>query len=186
MLIDIQTIISQLPNYAFWKDCDSIFRACNSEFAHIAGLASTDEVIGKSDYELPWGNSHADYYRQKDQEVLSGKDLINDIETQLQASGNIVTVLVNKSKLCNNKGKVLGVICQYSPIPIVVASAQHMNLTKKQRNVLEFVGKGFSAKKIASLLHMSVRTVEAYTEILKKKFQCRNKYELVVSAIRYI
>lgn len=55
-------------------------------------------------------------------------------------------------------------------------------LPKRQQQVLFHVIKGKSAKTIAKEMNTSFRTIEYYTEILKIKFNCKTKHELVEKA----
>lgn len=57
-------------------------------------------------------------------------------------------------------------------------------LTTRQIDVLKCVVLGYSAKKIASKLKISVRTAETYIEILKAKLRCHTKSELIEKVIR--
>ncbi|MFP4834583.1 hypothetical protein, partial [Paraburkholderia sp. BR10879] len=38
----------------FWKDAQSRYLGCNMTFARDAGLAYPEQIIGKSDDDLPW------------------------------------------------------------------------------------------------------------------------------------
>src|ERR1700736_4454744 len=73
----LEQIISNIPNYIFWKDTDFIYRGCNKNFARLAQLENPDDVIGKSDDELPWGKYTGFIYRQEDQYVVSTGNSIN-------------------------------------------------------------------------------------------------------------
>lgn len=59
---------------------------------------------------------------------------------------------------------------------------QKMNLPKRQQQVLFHLLKGKSAKAIAKEMNASYRTIEYYTEILKMKFNCKTKHELIEKA----
>lgn len=56
---------------------------------------------------------------------------------------------------------------------------QKIILPKRQQQVLFHVIKGKSAKSIAKEMNTSFRTIEYYTEILKIKFNCKTKNELI-------
>ena len=56
----IDELVNQLPAAIFWKDKNSVFLGCNQYFASLAGLTSPKEIIGKTDYNLPWGKHEAD------------------------------------------------------------------------------------------------------------------------------
>ena len=55
-------------------------------------------------------------------------------------------------------------------------------LSRRERECLEFLLQGKTAKETAALLALSARTVESYFEILKKKLKCSNKGQLFTIA----
>ncbi|HSX26786.1 MAG TPA: ester cyclase [Chlamydiales bacterium] len=55
-------------------------------------------------------------------------------------------------------------------------------LSKRERDCLELLLQGKTAKETAALLNLSRRTVESYFENMKKKLKCSNKGELFSAA----
>lgn len=68
----LEHILDNIPCYIYWKDINSVYMGCNKKFAQAAGLASPEEVIGKTDYDFAWGKTEAALFRQGDLEVLRG------------------------------------------------------------------------------------------------------------------
>jgi len=66
----LKTIIDTAPVRIFWKDRNSRYLGCNPIFARDAGVASLQEIIGKTDYELSWTEEQADHYRADDRQVI--------------------------------------------------------------------------------------------------------------------
>jgi PAS domain S-box-containing protein len=179
----LNQIITQVPNCIFWKDKNSVFLGANEHFAYIAGLCSVIDVKGKTDYTMPWGKTHADLYRMRDKEIINTAIAAKQIETQLRANGKLVTVIVHKAPLLDNKGKVIGVIGSFIELPNGFDNSHnHISIPPSQQAVLTHVVQGLSAKEIAKKLNLSQRTIEFYTVILKKKFSCRSKSELITKA----
>ena len=61
----MQTIIDNIPRAVFWKDKELRFQGCNKIFANVAGLKSHKDLLGKTDYDMPW-KEHGDAYREDD------------------------------------------------------------------------------------------------------------------------
>jgi PAS domain-containing protein len=81
----LQTVLNTFPLFVFWKDCNSVYLGCNQNFAVSAGLSSPEAIVGKTDYDLPWGVSEAELYRADDREVIeSGMAKLHLIESQKQ------------------------------------------------------------------------------------------------------
>ena len=113
----LNNILSNVPASVFWKDRKSVFLGANGQFAHDAGLQSPDELIGKSDYDLPWTKEEADFYRECDRKVMdSGEPLLNIEESQQQANGKEVHLLTSKVPLLDASGKAYGILGIYMDI----------------------------------------------------------------------
>ena len=113
----LQLIIDSLPGAVFWKDRNSIYQGCNMTFARFAGLASPAEVVGKSDYDLPWTREESDSYRAFDRQVMdSGEPVLHIVETQTQADGRVAWASTNKIPLRDGHGNVIGILGTYEDI----------------------------------------------------------------------
>lgn len=66
-------LIDQLSVAIFWKNTELVFLGCNKFFANLVGLSSPQDIIGKTDYDLLWGDALANSYRQEDQQILQSQ-----------------------------------------------------------------------------------------------------------------
>ncbi|MEO0355120.1 MAG: PAS domain S-box protein [Cyanobacteria bacterium P01_A01_bin.3] len=107
----LQTVLDTFPLSVFWKDLNSVYLGCNRNFLRDVGLTSIEDIVGKTDYDMPWGEEEADVYRADDRQVMdSGTAKLETIETQIQADGNLLWLETNKLPLRNLKGEVIGVM----------------------------------------------------------------------------
>ena len=112
----LQLVINNIPQAIFWKDCDSVYLGCNQTFAEDAGF-TPEQIIGKTDYDLPWTTEEADFFRSCDAAVMkSDTPQLNIIESQLQADGKQAWLKTNKIPLHDNEGKVIGILGTYEDI----------------------------------------------------------------------
>ncbi|MFC3909164.1 ATP-binding protein [Legionella dresdenensis] len=103
-------LINQIPAAVFWKNTDSVYLGCNQQFADMASLSSPDEIVGKTDYELPWGKYQGDIYRRDDYLVIESRTPKLGIEEpQTSVDGHVITLLTNKIPLYS-KNKVIGLL----------------------------------------------------------------------------
>jgi DNA-binding NarL/FixJ family response regulator len=58
-------------------------------------------------------------------------------------------------------------------------------LTEQNLKILELLGEGDSAKRIAGKVHLSKRTVEYHFGALQRLFNCKNNVQLVKRATDY-
>jgi PAS domain S-box-containing protein len=113
----LQTVIDTFPLAVFWKDRQSVFLGCNIKTAQAAGLNSPTEIIGKTDYDLPWSLEETEIYRADDREVMeSNQAKLGVIETQKLANGTTIWIETNKLPLYNLNDEVIGVLGTYQDI----------------------------------------------------------------------
>jgi len=113
----LQTVLDTIPLGIFWKDRNSVYLGGNTLAAHASGFSSSAELIGKTDYDLPWGATEGDLYRQDDQRVmLSEEAKLGIVETQLRDDGSQRWIETNKLPLRNLKNEVVGVLGTFQDI----------------------------------------------------------------------
>ena len=104
-------LVNQLPAAIFWKNAESVFMGCNKTFAKLAGLSSPQDIIGKTDYDLPWGKNQARLYRNDDLSVINSKQAKQQIEeNQTLADGKEIVLLTSKMPLFSRNGQVMGIL----------------------------------------------------------------------------
>jgi PAS domain S-box-containing protein len=107
----LANVLANFPGVVFWKDAGSVYIGCNKNFSNGAGLSGPSEIVGKTDYDLPWALSEADSYRADDRQVMESRiPKLNIIETQLQSDGKIVWYDTSKVPLYDSNGDVIGVL----------------------------------------------------------------------------
>ena len=113
----LKLVLDSIPHYLFWKDLNSTYIGCNDNFARIAGLENSQEVIGKTDYDLVWPAEQSDFYRSVDKKVIeSGEPILKYVESQTGADGKVIWIESNKVPIKNTKGEILGVLGNYYDI----------------------------------------------------------------------
>lgn len=113
----MQHIINNVPARIFWKDKEGTYLGANKLFLQDAQLESADEIIGKNDFEMPWGKTEGQLYRDDDLSIMnSGNSKLNFEETQTDDKGNIISVLTSKVPLEDEHGKIIGLLGTYTDI----------------------------------------------------------------------
>lgn len=141
--VDInQLVLDHVPVYIFWKDRDGIYLGCNMKFAKGAGFDEPAELIGKTDYEMPWTKEEADYYVKIDQEVMSsGEPQINFEEPQTTPEGNTIWLRTSKIPLKTMNGNIVGILGTYEDITQrkmqAIALEEQANELKKLNSEME-------------------------------------------------
>jgi len=90
--VDVQVyldnIVERIPYYVFWKDANCVYLGCNQRFATLVGKKTPKEVVGKTDFDLPWGEGEAEAFVQGDKNAMTGNPQVNAEEFLLRPDGS--------------------------------------------------------------------------------------------------
>ena len=112
----LHVVLNNMPEAAFWKDRNSTYLGCNKQFSKAAGLASPEEIIGKTDFDLPWTLEETKWFRGWDRRVMeSDTPELGIVELQSQADGKY-WLETNKIPLHDSQGTVIGVLGTFMEI----------------------------------------------------------------------
>ena len=112
----MQTIIDNLPRAIFWKGKDLRLQGCNKIFAQVAGLKSYHDLVGKTDYDMPW-REHGDAYRADDKAVMTSRKARLDLEEKnVNNEGKVSWVLTSKVPVMNKHGEIVAVLGMFEDI----------------------------------------------------------------------
>jgi len=112
-----QNILNSVPQAIFWKDKDGKYLGCNKNFATIAGILEEADILGKTDYELPWPREEAEAYRMDDFEVINSRlPKYNIIEPLLTHNGERIWIETTKIPLFDEEGNANGVLGVFADI----------------------------------------------------------------------
>jgi len=112
----VKGILNAIPVRVFWKDKNLVYLGCNTIFAHDAGFADPQEIIGKDDFQMGW-REQAEKYRTDDRQVIeSGVANLLIEESQTTPEGNTITLLSSKVPLRDQQGKIIGILGTYMDI----------------------------------------------------------------------
>ena len=113
----LQTVLDTIPVAVFWKDRNLRYLGGNRTWLNAVGSKSSEAVIGKSDYDLPWEKTQADSFREDDRRVMeSGTAEFNIIEPYLRADGTQAWARTNKVPLRDADGNIIGILGTYEDI----------------------------------------------------------------------
>ncbi len=106
----VQLLIDHLPQEigVYWKDHNGCYLGGNRKMYTDAGASTLSEIVGKTDYDMPWAD-RADVYRADDRAVM-----INGIqqlyeEAVTSSDGSTLWVVSTKVPWVYN-GQVLGIV----------------------------------------------------------------------------
>lgn len=107
--LTLDNIVANIPGHVYWKDKNGVYLGCNNRQAESLGLKFGSEVIGKTDFDLPWARDVASTFRENDIRIMNtGETEI--IEEDAQINGKKIIVLSQKTPLKNKDGEVIGIL----------------------------------------------------------------------------
>jgi two-component system, OmpR family, aerobic respiration control sensor histidine kinase ArcB len=105
----LENILAHMPGHVFWKDKNGVYLGCNNRQAQSIGFQFGYEIIGKTDFDLPWGENQAEIFHENDLHIIeTGKTEI--IEEKALVGGKDAIFLSHKSPMRNKKGEIIGVL----------------------------------------------------------------------------
>ena len=108
-------IMNNIPQAVFWKDRDLVYLGCNQAFADDAGFSSPEDVVGKTDFDMPW-QDQAELYRADDWRVLeNGEPKLNYEEPQTTPDGSTIWLSTSKIPVQEN-GQIVAVLGMYEDV----------------------------------------------------------------------
>ncbi|MDR2437695.1 MAG: PAS domain-containing protein [Endomicrobium sp.] len=105
----ISDILDCTPGYIYWKDTNGVYLGCNQAEAEMLGFKSPKEIIGKTDYDLLWGDK-AEVLIETDRRIMKNKETEEIVEYITSSNGKPLTVLTRKKPLYDDENNVIGVI----------------------------------------------------------------------------
>lgn len=113
----LESILNSIPQAVFWKDRSGRYLGCNRVFAVAAGMNTPEEIIGKNDLEMPWGEKEGQAYIADDREVMESRTpKPNIIEPITMADGSYRWLETSKTPLLSPTGEVFGVLGVFEDI----------------------------------------------------------------------
>lgn len=158
--------LDSVPQAIFWKDRHSVYLGCNRVFAQAAGFENPEQIVGLTDFDLPWPRGEAEAYRADDRAVIeSGQPKRHIVEPLQQSSGVRLWIDTTKVPLCDQDGRIHGVLGVYEDITErVEAEAERTRLQAQlvQAQKMESVGRlaGGVAHDFNNMLQAIIGTAE--------------------------
>ena len=106
----LKSMMDAIPDLIFYKDVNSVYLGCNSTFAQKFVGWSEEEIIGKTDLDFVGDKKLAEFFLERDREVLEAGVSRTNEETLVMLDGSIVEAETIKTPFFDEEGKVAGLI----------------------------------------------------------------------------
>lgn len=163
----LSAVLDAVAGIHWWKDINGVYRDCNQTMADSLGLKSKEEIIGKTDYELPWA-SEADILVHNDKAVMeTGRTQRGKEEPVTTNDGKLHTFMVAKAPLYDNSGKIIGTVGNSIDITELKEAQQALE-DAKSREFQYFKALSSIGGMMAHELRTPLTTIELSAQNLKK------------------
>jgi two-component system, cell cycle sensor histidine kinase and response regulator CckA len=138
----LETVLNNIPQGVFWKDRTSRYLGCNAVVSRAFGLAASDDVVGKTDYDLPGLQpEQAAFFIQKDREVMElGKPMLGIVEPATLPDGSTIWMETNKIPLRDAAGRVIGILGTWQDITARKRMEEQLQQSQKMDAVGQLAG----------------------------------------------
>lgn len=104
----LDAVLNSIPGGHWWKDVHGHYLGCNETVAQLTGLSSPEQIIGKTDYDMPWSSS-AKLLIEHDRLVIHAKKTMT-FEEAIDMNGQTIYLFASKAPLFNEFGEIIGIV----------------------------------------------------------------------------
>ena len=151
----LQLLIDQVPDYLWIKDCESRFVVVNKALATDCGLATTGDLVGRSDFDIHPVEAARVFRAHEMQLLANGRSAVDIEEAVVTKSGDRKWLSSTKAPLRDDDGEVFGLMGIARDVSARVLADK---LREGQAQLLEMIAR--SAPLPAVLDHL-IRLVES-------------------------
>ncbi len=106
----LRALIDNVPDYIYVKDTKHQFLVANTALANRMGVATADELIGKSDFDFYPREIASKYVSDEDDVMRSEQGVIDREESTQDAAGNTIWLLTTDIPFRDAAGNILGLV----------------------------------------------------------------------------
>ncbi|MFT4561091.1 MAG: PAS domain S-box-containing protein [Gammaproteobacteria bacterium] len=106
----LNLVLNTIPDMVYWKDTESRYLGANLAYAQVAGFEEPRDIVGLTDYELPWAEHTSKYQLADRRAIHSGKPIFSINQAFVDASGTQHVVETSKVPIVDDAGAALGVL----------------------------------------------------------------------------
>lgn len=167
----LDSILAMIPGHLYWKDKDGKYLGCNNLQAIDAGLTSKEDIIGLTDYDMPWKDD-AEFLRKVDAQVISTGEGVVVEEKLRSVDGKDEIWLSHKEPLRDASGEIIGIIGNSVDVTDKKASE------RLESEIKAYHARERAQEKFTKFIEEIQSVIESYrTEILNEKLGTHLRYD---------
>lgn len=104
----LNSMLKTLPDYVYFKDTESKFIRISESMVDLFNAKSTEELIGKSDYDFHPKDKAGKYFEEEQKIIQEGKGFVDDIRQGVDKNGEELWSSTTKLPMFDSTGKCIG------------------------------------------------------------------------------
>lgn len=164
----LSEIIESMGGNHWLKNLSGQYIVCNNHFAKECGLNSSEEMKGKTDYELPWSYV-ADEVVRFDREVIEKEKITNREQSFLLLNGQLKHYIISRAPLRDSNNNIIGIMG--TALNITEQKQREKRLEKEKKNAEELSqSKSLTLSLIANEVRTPLNSILGAADIIRRKF----------------
>ncbi|MHA1677272.1 MAG: PAS domain-containing protein, partial [Promethearchaeota archaeon] len=113
----LENVMENIPQYVYWKDLNLSFLGCNANFAKLAGLEDSIQIINKNNNGLDWNPKLLKEIEKKEITVIKNREPeFNSVEEWELKHGIKIWVQINRIPLFDAENEMRGILVTFEDI----------------------------------------------------------------------